>query len=662
MKPPRRTIFVIVPLAILLLPIAIYVVDRVTASDEITRNVTIAGVPVGGLDPTDATVAVEVYENDLRSSTGVFTVNGRVFKLSPVGIGLDADIEAALDDAMNARRNSGMIGNFTSWIRSFSTFVDIPLPIDFDDDAIQAAIADWEAAAIPNRAFNGSLAVVDHAVVVEYPQEGETIDRTSAVAMVKAEMSTLNKAGMTIPVDTEQPKLSREQIDAAALEMEQMIARPMTLRSREVSFRVTFTPEQLASAVRADITPRGDSIDVRFDAERVLEILEPRRSEYEVQPVDARFDIDLETDDFTVIPARSGTLLDVDSLLEEMKQAAMGSGVGTFPVLVGAEPAFTTEDAQAFTTLGPLGGFTTEHPANQARVINIHQMADDVDGAIVLPGQEWSINEYVGERTERGGYVAAPAIINGEPYCCDNPANIGGGVSQFGTTLFNAVFFSCLEDVEHRPHSLSFTRYPAGREATLGFPKPDVKFRNNTDYPVIVKTAYTPTSITVKMYGNNGGLVCESVSGEKEDIVPFEIELVADTEDVLNPGERRKERNGIDGFKIHVDRVVNYPDGRQETDLNLDWRYRPLSEKWTVHPCEVSGEPLDCPVQLPSVVGQTWEQALTTLSEYGMLSAKKLETVGNPSKDNVVIFQDPRRYVWVKPGTTITLTVGTYEG
>ena len=115
-----------------------------------------------------------------------------------------------------------------------------------------------------------------------------------------------------------------------------------------------------------------------------------------------------------------------------------------------------------------------------------------------------------GKRTTAEGYVRAGAIIGGEVYCCDNPANVGGGTSQFATTFYNAVFFGCYEDVEHQPHSLYFSRYPYVREATLGFPAPDVKFRNDSDAPVFIDTSHTGGSITVTFYGNNGGRTCTS--------------------------------------------------------------------------------------------------------------------------------------------------------
>ncbi|MCZ7533479.1 MAG: VanW family protein [Acidimicrobiia bacterium] len=657
----RRVLFITVPIAILLLPLGIYLVDRATSDDAIARNVTVAGVDVGGLNTADATVVVERYEGDLRASTGVFKVNDATFKLSPVEIGLEADVASAVKAASTARKTGGPIARFAAWIISFSKKEDIPLAITFDDQAIDDVFTAWEDVAVADPAFEGAVTVEAGVVTPQYPRTGQGIDRTFARTQVEREMSRLDKSGVVVPVVVIDPILTNEQIDAAAAEIAEMIDDPIELISSEVGFRVTFTPEQLASAAVAEVSEDGTEMITRFDAATVLKILEPRKSEYEIPPVNAQVDVNFETDEISVIAGRSGTLLDVEGLMESMKKAALGSGTGEFPLVVGAEPDLTTAEAQALTNLKPLGGFTTYHPAGQPRVINIHTLADAVDGAIVQPGEKWSINDYAGPRTEAKGYVADGAIINGVPYCCDHPANIGGGVSQFGTTFFNAVFFSCLEDVEHQPHSLYFDRYPMGREATLGWPGPDVVFRNNTNSPVIIKTAYTDKSITVRMYGDNGGLECTDVTHEKEAVVEFEEELVADKLDEIAPGERRKERSGSNGFLVRVDRLVTHPDGSQETDMHLVWRYRPLSELYTVHPCEVTGEPVKCPVQLPSLTNKTWEEALGVLDELGLFAAKNTGFVDDPDKDNIVLTQDPAPGEWVPIGSTVKLTVGVFQ-
>ncbi|MEN8238991.1 MAG: cell wall-binding repeat-containing protein, partial [Actinomycetota bacterium] len=161
-----------------------------------------------------------------------------------------------------------------------------------------------------------------------------------------------------------------------------------------------------------------------------------------------------------------------------------------------------------------LGSFTTYHAPGEPRVTNIHLIADDVDGAVVLPDQIFSINEHTGQRTEADGYVAAGAIIGGVIVCCDHPANIGGGTSQFATTLYNAIFYAALEDVYHRPHSIYFTRYPLGVEATLNWTSPDMKFRNDTTWPVTIDASYTSESITVDIWGaDDGRTMSHTVTG-----------------------------------------------------------------------------------------------------------------------------------------------------
>ena len=659
MKLRTRIILASVATVILLLGAVSYVKDQATP-DTVARNVTVGGLALGGLNTADATLSLSAHENALLSSVGVFTVNGNEFRLTPASVELDVDVPAGVDAAMQVRRKGTIVEKVQSWFASFVSTESVALPVSFNDEVIAAELDIWESIAVETPAFDGSISVNDGEVVTRYPLPGVGVNRQTGAALIRSTMSNLGTAPTVIPVVNASSPLSNDQIDAAAVEMRQMINDPVVLRSDDATFRMTFTERQLAASVRATIDPASDSVEVYFDRDAVLDILEPIRREFESSPIDALFDIDLNTGEYTVIPGRSGVVLDVETLLTELKGAALGSGTGMFPVVIGARPKLTTQEATAFTTMTKLGGFSTKYTQGQDRTLNIQRMSEDVDGTVVLAGEVFSINDHVGQRIEADGYVAAPAIINGAPYCCDHPANVGGGVSQFATTLFNAVFFSCLEDVKHQPHSLYFTRYPRGREATLGIPAPDVKFRNDTGYPVVIRSWYSQESVSVRIYGFNGGLACESNTHDKEDIVAFEKEYVADPD--IAPGQQRRERSGIDGFLQRVDRIVTFPDGSTEEDLHLVWRYRPLSELWSVNPCEMSGEPVNCPFTLGSVIGSTWETALDTLANQGLKVAKALESVADPGRDNIVLDQNPSRGTPVKPGETITLTVGSYSG
>lgn len=149
--------------------------------------------------------------------------------------------------------------------------------------------------------------------------------------------------------------------------------------------------------------------------------------------------------------------------------------------------------------------FTTYHDCCQPRVHNIQTMAREVDGLVVQPGEVFDLNARIGPRTEAKGYVPAPILLDGEGYCCDHPLNIGGGTSQFGTTIYAAIFFGGYDEIDHKPHSRYIARYPLGIEATLGYPLPNVVFRNDSEFPVTLHTRYTSTSITVELWGNNHG-------------------------------------------------------------------------------------------------------------------------------------------------------------
>lgn len=105
------------------------------------------------------------------------------------------------------------------------------------------------------------------------------------------------------------------------------------------------------------------------------------------------------------------------------------------------------------------------------------------------------MNDFVGERTREKGFVSAGTIQQGH-----FKDDVGGGISQFATTLFNAAFFAGLEFDDYQSHTIYISRYPYGREATLNYPDVDLAFINNTPYGVLMWAEYTGTSITLQMY------------------------------------------------------------------------------------------------------------------------------------------------------------------
>ncbi len=170
-----------------------------------------------------------------------------------------------------------------------------------------------------------------------------------------------------------------------------------------------------------------------------------------------------------------------------------------------------------------------------------------IDGTVVKPGETFSVNGAVGERTRAKGFVAAPAIFQGE-YVDE----VGGGISQFATTMFNAIFFGGYEFTEYKAHSYYISRYPMGREATLAWPSVDLAFRNDSDAGIYIDTSYTDTSITVTFYGNTDVDVTSS-SGEPHNYKDPPTQCKENSS--LSKGERNVVQEGKRGFDIVVRRI-----------------------------------------------------------------------------------------------------------
>jgi vancomycin resistance protein YoaR len=121
---------------------------------------------------------------------------------------------------------------------------------------------------------------------------------------------------------------------------------------------------------------------------------------------------------------------------------------------------------------------------------------DSVRGTVLLPGEQFSLNEALGQRTAANGYKPAGVISEGQM-----KEDYGGGVSQVSTTLFNAAFFAGFDLDEHRAHSRYISRYPEGRETTLDWTSIDLKFTNTADTPVVLDMSLSGGEVHARVLG-----------------------------------------------------------------------------------------------------------------------------------------------------------------
>ncbi|CAN5272962.1 VanW family protein [soil metagenome] len=210
---------------------------------------------------------------------------------------------------------------------------------------------------------------------------------------------------------------------------------------------------------------------------------------------------------------------------------------GEESVAVAGTP-ITDADPALLGILQPVGTYTTFYNPGESRNTNIQRVAEIVDGALIPPGGNYEVNHAVGRRTTEGGFVTGGAILDGE-FITD----IGGGVSQFATTFFNAMWFGGFDIITHTPHSFFIDRYPAGREATMDFPGVNLELNNNTPYWVLVDTESTADSVTVTLWSTRYFEVTQGI-GPREPVPGANFRISIERQSVAPPLPEL----GLEGF------------------------------------------------------------------------------------------------------------------
>ncbi len=340
----------------------------------------------------------------------------------------------------------------------------------------------------------------------------------------------------------------------------------------------------MATVLKVQADAASSKLALGCAPDAVKQLLDPERATLEQRPESARFVIDAQ-DHVHVEPGHSGLILDDRAVaLAICAAAASQSKKGELPFGAGVPPALSTEAAEHSGIVGLMGTYTTRHACCQPRVQNIHHIADLLDGTFVRPGETFSVNQLVGPRTVKNGFRPAPSIEDG-----DMVDTVGGGVSQFATTLFNALFYGGYDILERQPHSYWFTRYPMGYDATLSYPHPDIIFKNDTDAAALIKTQYTDTTITVKIYGDNGGRRVRAEVSERQNIVPPPVEFIPNPH--LDADQEKTREGGMIGWSVIVKRTLTFPDGKVKEERRKV-TYKPRARRVEVHPCRIpEGEP-----------------------------------------------------------------------
>ncbi len=267
---------------------------------------------------------------------------------------------------------------------------------------------------------------------------------------------------------------------------------------------------------------------------------------------------------FSYTAGNDGAECDKDKLLNDISASLNGGFTEVSATVKKVARTLSEGDIRARTAL--LYSFTTYFDgSNTGRSSNIKLAASKINGTVIPSGAEFSFNETVGKRTEENGFKKAKIIENGKFV-----DGFGGGVCQVSTTLYNAALLSGLEITEYHPHSLSVSYVAPSRDAMVSGSSCDLKFKNNTAFPVYVRASASYNGVTFSVYGKSDGYKYSCVSEITESIPrPPEQVVEGDEDKVITYGR--------DGIKS-VCYLVAEKDGAEVRRKIRSDRYAPVGE------------------------------------------------------------------------------------
>jgi vancomycin resistance protein YoaR len=377
-------------------------------------------------------------------------------------------------------------------------------------------------------------------------QIGRELDRTALIDRLAQDVEVVDA-----PFTDVRPAILDPAARSAASVAELLLAHPVRIEFHGARLGA-LTPVQLSRALR--IKTRKHRFAVGFDPERLATAVRPRLGRWIKRARNAQFAV--HGDIVRVVPSKPGHDVDPLQLVAAVTKAAH-DGTLAHVELGDRDAELSTEKARALGIRRKLVSYTTQMGESSSnRIHNVHLMADYIDGTVIEPGEVFSFNDVVGERTAARGFLEGQMIIGSLVL-----PSIGGGVCQTATTLFNDAFELGLPILERTNHNLYLSHYPIGRDATVSWGGPDFRFRNDMKHGILIKTSYTDSTLTFTFYGTSEHRRVVSHTGPQTRWTSPSMNYAVDP-NAPRGSVKVVKGTGEQGFDVTVDREVYNAKGK----------------------------------------------------------------------------------------------------
>jgi len=588
-KPPywlviTLTVFLVL---IILFSLVAIIIEEVYAG-KFYPNIWVGGINLSGMSYTEANKKLEESITTLNENGFEFNFKDKKIVIYPIQVSTsDPDLSRELykinileplSAGFEFGRDKNIFANFFARARLFFSKNEVPLKVFVNTIETRIVLAQ-NFDEMLQKAKETKINYFENKPLFVSGQLGEKIDYDKFIAIFAKQLEILDLKPIILEKEIYEPKISL----VAAEEFLPLISKVLNRDDFFISATVTRSwykePEVQEQKISKNIIQQGlelkwddenKKIFLGFNDEVFYNFLKPLAEQVEVEAQDAKFQIDNgRVKEFQ--SSQDGIKIDFKKTLQEFEKKLIDFSQDTSHLYIELTEAKIKIDSINEIGIEELIGVGASNFAGSPlnRIHNIKTGAASLNGLILKPGQEFSVNKALGEINAATGYLPE-LVIKGNKTIPE----YGGGLCQIATTMFRLALDSGLPIIERYPHAYRVVYYePAGTDATIYSPHPDLRFTNDTNNNLLLQTQVRGTEVIFEFWGKSDGRQVEVGRPVIYNITSPGSTKYIETED-LKSGEIKCLESSHNGAEANLKRKIIYKNGEIKED-DFYSKYRP---------------------------------------------------------------------------------------
>lgn len=489
-KSGKRRIFPFVLIGIFIIVILVFSVIFSLiniGNDKIIGKVSIMGIDVSNMTKEQATEVLKEIIHDKMSEELVLKKDDYETSINANQINAQFNIEEAVQKAYDIGRSGNIITNNYNILASIIWGNNIELQMNYEQESLDKKIDDISSK-LPDGLVQNSYYIEDDELIIVKGKKGLVIKEDELENSVINEMKAVNKKYNILNIPTQEVEPDAIDIEKIRNEIYKEPQNASVSKDKETG--------------KTQVNTHVNGVDFDISIEEAKKIIAEDKEEY-------------------VIPLK---IIVPDKTLSDLGEEAFPDKLSEYSTIFDS--------------------------SNRNRSNNLAISAEKIDGTIIMPGETFSYNQTVGERTIAAGYKEAGAYAGGKVV-----QDVGGGICQTSSTLYNAALLANLEIVDRSNHQFLTSYVDASRDATVAWGSIDFQFKNTRTYPIKIEASAKNGVCEMAIYGIKEDKEYEVViESEVLSYIPFTTKY--ENDDSLEEGEEVIEQSGYTGCTSEAYKIL----------------------------------------------------------------------------------------------------------